>query len=123
MNQSNCPFCDTSESVLKNDFAYVRYDKYPVSKGHMLIVTNRHVRDYFELNQDEKIALQNLLEQAKQLLDKELKPDGFNIGINVGEAAGQTIWHVHIHLIPRYAGDMSQPAGGVRGVIPGKQKY
>jgi diadenosine tetraphosphate (Ap4A) HIT family hydrolase len=123
MNSVNCPFCIPSESLINNDLAYVVYDKYPVSAGHILIIPYRHVSDYFDLTADEKSALQSLLEQSKSFLVKEHNPDGFNIGINVGEAAGQTVWHVHMHLIPRYSGDMENPRGGVRGVIPDKQNY
>jgi len=103
--------------------AYARYDKYPVSKGHTLIVPHRHVSDFFDLTLDERTAIFELVDKTKVLLDKEHQSDGYNIGINVGEAAGQTVWHVHVHVIPRYAGDMDEPRGGVRGVIPEKQKY
>ena len=123
MNKEKCPFCSVNDSMINNDLAYVIHDNYPVSVGHMLIIPYRHVSDYFELTDEEKDALQTLLEQSKTLLIKKHNPDGFNIGINVGAAAGQTIWHVHVHLIPRYKGDMSDPTGGVRGVIPDKQKY
>jgi len=119
----SCPFCDSSDAVISNDLAYARYDKYPVNDGHLLIIPYRHVSDYFDLTPDEKTAIFDLLEQAKQLLDNERKPGGYNIGLNIGETAGQTVWHVHIHLIPRFKGDMEDPTGGVRGVIPEKQKY
>jgi diadenosine tetraphosphate (Ap4A) HIT family hydrolase len=88
-----------------------------------LHVTRRHVADFFEITADERQALFALLQLAKDLLQREHQPDGFNVGINVGEVAGQTILHVHIHLIPRYRGDTTQPRGGVRGVIPAKQSY
>ena len=123
MTVENCPFCSRSEDVIANKLAHVRYDKYPVSEGHILIIPHRHVSSYFELTAEERIAMFELLEDAKLLLDRERKPDGYNIGINVGEAAGQTVWHVHAHLIPRYTGDLAEPKGGVRGVIPAKQKY
>ena len=118
-----CPFCESPTNVLENELAYARYDPYPVSPGHVLIILKRHVADYFATTSAEKAALQELVEQTKNLLDTERQPDGFNIGINVGAAAGQTVSHVHIHLIPRYRGDMEDPRGGVRGVIPEKQKY
>lgn len=86
-------------------------------------MTRRHVADFFETTDDERQALLTLLQQAKDLLQREHEPDGFNVGVNVGEAAGQTIPHVHIHLIPRYRGDTPHPRGGVRGVIPDKQSY
>ena len=111
------------EEILSNKLAYARYDKYPVCEGHLLISPYRHVSSYFDLTPEEKTAIFDLLEQAKVLLDRERKPDGYNIGINDGEDAGQTVWHVHVHLIPRYKGDMDDPRGGVRGVIPEKQKY
>ena len=123
MNKEKCPFCTVSYSIINNDLGYVIYDNYPVSSGHILIIPYRHVSDYFELTDKEKIALQSLLEKSKTLLINERKPDGFNIGVNVGAAAGQTVWHVHMHLIPRYIGDMKNPRGGVRGVIPDKQNY
>ena len=123
MKSENCPFCDTTDQIISNNLAYARYDNYPVTNGHMLIIPTRHISDYFDLTPEEKIAIFDLLELAKQFLDKERKPDGYNIGINIGESAGQTVWHVHVHLIPRYKGDVKDPRGGVRGVIPDKQKY
>jgi diadenosine tetraphosphate (Ap4A) HIT family hydrolase len=119
----SCPFCDRSDDVMSNNLAYARYDKYPVTDGHILVVPHRHVGDYFELTIEEKLAIVELLEEVKCLLDREKNPDGYNIGINVGEAAGQTVMHAHIHLIPRYDGDMDNPRGGVRGVIPDRQNY
>jgi diadenosine tetraphosphate (Ap4A) HIT family hydrolase len=123
MNKEKCPFCVSPEKILSNELAYARYDKYPVNEGHLLIIPYRHISSYFDVTPEEKTAIFDLLEEAKVLLDKERKPDGYNIGINVGETAGQTVWHVHIHLIPRYKDDMDDPTGGVRGVIPEKQKY
>jgi diadenosine tetraphosphate (Ap4A) HIT family hydrolase len=89
----------------------------------MLIATRRHVSDFFQTSWAERCALLTLLEQAKSLLDEKFAPQGYNFGVNVGETAGQTVMHVHVHLIPRYAGDTPVPRGGVRGVIPGKQSY
>lgn len=123
MSEVNCPFCISTESILSNDLAYARYDIYPVNKGHLLIVPFRHVSDFFDLTKEEREAVLKLVDEAKVLLDKKYKPDGYNIGVNVGEAAGQTVWHVHVHVIPRYIDDMNDPRGGVRGVIPEKQKY
>lgn len=123
MTSENCPFCTRFEDVLANELAHARYDKYPVSDGHILIIPHRHVSNYFDLTSEERMAMFELLDEAKVLLDKERTPDGYNIGINVGEAAGQSVWHVHAHLIPRYTGDIDDPKGGVRGVIPEKQKY
>lgn len=120
-----CPFCNLfkTEVVIENDLCFAKWDKYQVTDGHMLIIPNRHVDNYFSLTHLEKLSVFKLLEDAKSLLDKKNNPDGYNIGVNVGEAAGQTIKHVHIHLIPRYIGDVEDPKGGVRGVIPVKQKY
>jgi len=119
----NCPFCDIHDPVISNQLAYVTYDNYPVSDGHLLIIPVRHVADYFDMTPEEKTAVMELVEQGKALLDRELKPDGYNVGINSGLAAGQTIMHAHVHLIPRYRADTDDPRGGVRGVIPEKQKY
>lgn len=98
-------------------------DGYPVSPGHTLILPRRHIGSFFEIDPVEREALLILLDEAKRRLEKEFHPDGFNIGINDGAAAGQTVPHLHIHLIPRYAGDQPDPRGGVRWVIPEKAKY
>lgn len=118
-----CPFCQVGRPLLENELALVIEDRYPVSKGHVLIVPKRHVSDYFETSPAERRAMEKLLIQAKKLTDRTLKPDGYNVGVNVGEAAGQTVLHVHMHLIPRYRGDVASPRGGVRGVIPSKRSY
>ncbi len=125
MSIFTCPFCSIKQEkmIIVRQFGFVIEDKYPVNIGHLLIIPTRHVADYFELNEEEKNALWKLVDDAKQYLDEKYFPIGFNVGINVGESAGQTIPHVHIHLIPRYKGDMADPTGGVRGVIPEKQKY
>ena len=94
-----------------------------MSKGHTLVIPKRHISSYFECTDTERLELWSLVEQVKTLLESEFEPDGFNIGINIGAAAGQTVPHMHIHVIPRYSGDMDDPRGGVRGVIPDKQKY
>jgi diadenosine tetraphosphate (Ap4A) HIT family hydrolase len=118
-----CVFCQINESVLENDLAIAFYDKYPVNKGHLLIIPKRHIEQYFDLTDQERSAIDSLLLEGKRLLDEQYQPDGYNIGINCGEAAGQTIFHVHVHLIPRFRGDMEDPRGGVRGVIPEKRIY
>lgn len=118
-----CPFCLPDDILFENDLAYARADLYPVNPGHLLIIPKRHVADFFLTTGEEKAALQSLLDEAKHYLDEKYVPDGYNIGINVGEAAGQTIFHVHMHLIPRYRGDAENPRGGVRGVIPARQSY
>jgi len=122
MNHS-CPFCNHNEVILSNDLAYAIYDRYPVNEGHMLIIPRRHVEDFWNSTQEERRALNDLIEECKELLDAKFKPDGYNIGINCGEAAGQTVFHLHVHLIPRYIGDIDNPCGGVRGVIPSRRIY
>ena len=121
-----CPFCITDfkrEIIAETSLVYSIYDKYPVSQGHALIIPKRHSSDYFELTAEEQSECWSMVNKVKQILSKEFSPDGFNIGINVNEVAGQTVWHVHIHLIPRYKGDVKHPEGGVRGVIPEKKMY
>lgn len=122
----NCIFCDVEESrIILSAWEYwnVIYDIYPVNKGHMLIIPKRHVESYFDLEIEEVRELDYVLQDAKYILDKEFKPDGYNIGMNLGVAAGQTVNHHHIHLIPRFNGDIPDPRGGVRGVIPEKRIY
>lgn len=116
------PFLDKPR-LLENEIGFVIFDGFPVSKGHCLIVPNRVYSNYFDSTPDEMKGLHQLVVDTKLFLDQKFKPDGYNIGINCGEHSGQTIPHVHIHLIPRYEGDMENPRGGVRGVIPSKQKY
>ena len=123
----DCLFCkgkeDKEKIVLENEYAFVMFDEFPVNKGHMLFMTKRHVKDFFGTTTEEKNAIFELIEKAKEILDKKYSPDGYNIGMNCGEAAGQSVLHVHIHLIPRYVGDVKNPRGGVRGIIPEKQNY
>jgi diadenosine tetraphosphate (Ap4A) HIT family hydrolase len=119
----NCPFCRPEDILFENDLAYAKLDKYPVNPGHLLIIPKRHVADFFLTTDQEKAALLSRLDQAKHHLDRKHAPAAYNIGINVGEVAGQTIPHVHLHLIPRYRGDTEHPRGGVRGVIPSRQSY
>ena len=125
MSEASSPFTSPTEQdqILKNDLCYARLDKYPVSKGHLLIIPFREFPSYFDATEAEKRALWALLDEARTWLDGRYHPAGYNIGINVGAAAGQTVIHMHIHVIPRYERDMADPSGGVRGVIPGKQKY
>lgn len=119
----DCPFCRSGDAVLGNALAYARFDKFPVSPGHLLVLPRRHVADFFEASREERAALLELIDAGKALIEENLRPDGYNIGINVGVAAGQTVMHLHVHLIPRFRGDMADPRGGVRGVIPARQKY
>ena len=120
-----CPFCNPENSrvILANDHAMAIYDSFPVTPGHTLIIPKRHISSLFEATREEQAALFDLLSAMRQLLLKELNPAGFNIGINDGPAAGQTVMHLHIHLIPRYAGDTEDPRGGVRWVMPSKAPY
>lgn len=119
----SCPFCITDDAVLANRLAYARLDKFPVTPGHLLIIPRRHESNFFATRPDELEAIWALVEEGKTLLDNKFHPDGYNLGVNVGEMAGQTIAHAHLHLIPRYRGDVEQPRGGVRGVIPTQQQY
>ena len=123
--KSACPFCSPSEDeiVLHNDLCYARLDRYPISKGHLLIIPFRHEPSFLLMTAEEQAATLELLSQARSKLDSDFQPDGSNIGINVGKAAGQTVAHAHIHVIPRYAGDVPDPRGGVRFVIPEKARY
>lgn len=127
VNQNvTCPFCFPDrdrEVIFETPELYAIYDKFPVTNGHALIIPKKHIPNYFDLSLELQQACLRAVNEVKIILTNRFNPDGFNIGINVGEAAGQTIHHVHIHLIPRYTGDVQNPRGGVRGVIPEKQKY
>ena len=121
-----CIFCNEKKNniVDENDHAYASYDPYPVSKKHCLIVPKRHVKDYFDLSEKEILACNQLIKSMKiKIEEKDKSVKGFNIGTNCGKAAGQSIMHCHIHLIPRREGDVENPQGGVRSVIPLKQYY
>lgn len=122
----NCAFCDSSQGHLileETGLVFALADKFPVSPGHTLVIPRRHCSDYFLLTSEEQAACWDLVNNMKLILDRQYHPDGYNIGINNLPAAGQTIPHVHIHLIPRYQGDVPRPQGGVRGVIPEKKEY
>ena len=125
MPQSPCPFCnpDQSKTLLANDHALAFWDGFPVTPGHCLIVPKRHIVSFFEATREEQAALFDLVAGVRQLLLAERNPDGFNIGVNDGIAAGQTVMHLHIHLIPRYAGDTEDPRGGVRWIMPKNAPY
>ncbi|SDL36153.1 Diadenosine tetraphosphate (Ap4A) hydrolase [Salinimicrobium catena] len=109
--------------IHKGKSFFIIKDKYPVSPGHLLIISNEQKRDYFELNQAELQELTNLIIIGKELIEKEFDPQGYNIGMNCGAVAGQTVIHFHCHLIPRYSGDMADPRGGVRHCVEGKGYY
>ena len=122
----DCPFCNPKperELILESATVYAVYDKFPVSNGHTLVIPKRHCADYFQLSFKEQSACWFILNKTKEIILKKFNPDGFNIGINVNVSSGQTIPHVHIHLIPRYKGDVENPEGGIRAVIPGKCIY
>lgn len=120
-----CPFCTLPPERIagNNDHAVWIRDGFPVSPGHSLVIPKRHVASFFEVTAEERTAMLALLDEAKVAAEAESRPDGFNIGINDGPAAGQTVPHLHIHLIPRFKGDQVDPRGGVRWVIPEKADY
>jgi diadenosine tetraphosphate (Ap4A) HIT family hydrolase len=124
--QPGCSFCEMpADSVVEeNELAYAVWDTFPVTLLHMLVIPKRHVGGYFELGQPELNACHRLLEQQKEAIEQQdASVEGFNVGINDGEVAGQTIFHSHIHLMPRRRGDVEEPIGGVRNVFPGKGRY
>ena len=125
MPAAACLFCSVpaEQILIERPLALAARDSYPVSKGHTLIIPRRHVASFFETTEDERLAMMKLLDEARTILDREHHPDGYNIGINSGAAAGQTVMHVHMHLIPRYTGDRADPRGGVRWVLPEKAAY
>jgi diadenosine tetraphosphate (Ap4A) HIT family hydrolase len=120
-----CPFCTlpTTRIIDSSEHGHVIRDAYPISPGHTLIIPKRHVRSFFDLTADERLDLLSLLDKAKAGIDHEFRPDAYNVGINDGPAAGQTVPHLHVHLIPRYDGDREDPRGGVRWIIPEKADY
>ena len=121
-----CLFCNIKESGVahENDFAYASFDSYPVSKDHCLIIPKRHIKDYFELSKEELIACDKLVKIVKnEITSTDQSVKGFNLGTNIGKVSGQSIFHCHFHLIPRREGDVENPQGGVRSVIPSKQHY
>jgi len=120
-----CPFCSLPQDrvIDSNELGLVIRDGFPISPGHTLIIPKRHVGSFFEITKAERDTLLELLGEAKKVIDRELKPTGFNIGINDGPAAGQTVPHLHIHLIPRFKDDQEDPRGGIRWIIPDKARY
>jgi diadenosine tetraphosphate (Ap4A) HIT family hydrolase len=109
-----------AEVVVENDAAYARLDSNSLAPGHVIVVPRRHVADFFDMTAAEQAAVLALLNEARRIVQAKHKPDGYNVGVNIGRAAGQNRMHVHVHLIPRYAGDVADPAGGVRCVLPKK---
>ena len=116
-----CELCTPREVLFESDFAYVRFDSHSLAPGHVIVVPKRHVADFFEMSGAEQGSVLALLNRARQRVQEKHAPDGYNIGVNVGAAAGQSRMHVHVHLIPRYAGDVPDPRGGVRCVLAGKK--
>ena len=127
MTQENntCPFCPppAHRVAFETDKAIALWDAFPVSPGHLLVIPKRHVATWYDASPQERKELTDALDRARDVIQERHQPDGFNIGINVGPAAGQTVFHLHVHVIPRYKGDVPDPRGGVRNVIPGKGIY
>lgn len=122
---NNCPFCsfNTKQYLIEGEHSYAKFDGYPVSDGHALIISKKHVSNYFDLSEVVQNDMMKLVSKVKKLLDFKYGTSDYNVGINCGNHAGQTIDHVHIHLIPRRKGDIEDPRGGVRWVLPKKAKY
>ena len=120
-----CPFCciGAAKIWLANEHAIAMHDGFPISEGHTLVVPKRHVQSLFDLSDEEQHAIWSLVAAVRTKLVEDLKPDGLNVGLNDGQAAGQTIKHAHVHVIPRFQGDVADPRGGVRWIIPAKAKY
>ncbi len=125
MADEPCPFCTISGDRVLHEGGLVKaiWDAYPVSPGHVLIIPRRHVANWFDVSCEEQSEMLGAIQQVRRILDEQFAPSGYNIGMNVGAAAGQTVSHFHLHVIPRYAGDVADPTGGIRNVIPGKANY
>ena len=120
----DCIFCEHDRSILaQTKLSFAVLDSFPVSKGHALIVPKRHVVSIWGMTPEEYEDAFSLVRHVKDLLQEKFEPQGFNVGVNCGEAAGQTVFHAHIHIIPRYTGDVPSPRGGIRNIIPGKGSY
>jgi len=118
MNERDaCELCVPGPVLAQNELAYARLENNPLSRGHVIVVPRRHVADFFEMTAAEQAALLELLNEVHRLVQERHSPDGYNVGVNVGKAAGQSRLHVHVHLIPRYSGDVPDPAGGIRRVL------
>lgn len=121
---TNCIFCNLDRPLLsESKFAIAFLDSFPVSKGHAMIIPRRHIVTIWDMTPEEYEDAFNLVREVKNVLQKQFDPQGFNVGVNCGEVAGQSVFHAHIHVIPRYAGDVPSPRGGVRNIIPGKGSY
>ena len=121
-NPSPCELCTASDVILQNALAYARYDNNALSRGHVLVVPKRHVANFFDMSTEEQRAVLQLLGEAQRHVQLAFSPDGYNVGINIGAAAGQSRTHVHVHLIPRYVGDVPDPKGGIRCVLSGSRR-
>ena len=113
----DCELCGPADVVAENELAYARLDSNSLAPGHVIVVPRRHVADFFDMTAQEQAAVLALLNEARRIVNAQHKPEGYNVGVNVGRAAGQNRMHVHVHLIPRYAGDVPDPRGGVRRVL------
>ncbi|MBM6413356.1 HIT family protein [Lacticaseibacillus paracasei] len=125
MPQADCIFCHLPQTsiVLENDLAVAFWDIHPVSQGHLLVIPRTHRRDFFDLSEEELLAINRLIQAGKTLIDQQYHPDGYNVGANVGLYGGQTVMHCHLHLIPRYRGDDPNPAGGIRKMLSNGQEF
>ena len=129
MSDTHCPFCliasgdSGTELIAESSNSVAFFDSYPISEGHTLLIPKKHEVNFFNLSEDERADIWGLVNTVQKILNDMLNPDGFNIGANVLEAAGQTIMHAHVHIIPRFSGDIKDPRGGVRWVIPEKAPY
>ena len=121
----DCPFCEPANEALlaRNDNVFILWDSFPISPGHALVTPIRHAASWADLKRDEKIEMLDGIDTAQQAIERKHAPQSYNIGINDGIAAGQTIMHVHLHVIPRYTGDSDDPRGGIRWILPGKARY
>jgi diadenosine tetraphosphate (Ap4A) HIT family hydrolase len=117
-----CELCLRHEVLLENALAYARHDNHSLSRGHVLVIPKRHVADFFDMTSEEQSAVLELLTKVRHSIQRQHSPDGYNIGVNVGKAAGQSRMHVHLHLIPRYEGDVPDPRGGIRCVLKTKRE-
>lgn len=124
-SRSACVFCSPrqEEIICTHPLVIAVRDSFPLTQGHSLVIPRRHVASFFDTTLEERVAILELLEHTKAVIDREHAPDGYNIGINNGAAAGQTIMHLHVHLIPRYSGDTIDPRGGIRWIFPDKAAY
>ncbi len=124
MSIRECPFCEnTSEIIAENAVGYAILDGFPVSKGHCLVIPRKHVPGFFDLSYKYQSELWRLVSEVREILSERYEPDGFNVGLNDGDVAGQTVMHSHVHVIPRYKDDLADPRGGVRWVLPESANY